>query len=219
MDNAVAGCVWDWLAWWDVWLFAVLNVAYIPRAAPANVPRTPMMAANLIARSFARASCKFKLNCSRNWRIPMRRSHSFSASMCFSVPAFHPACHCASLASDMPSSSSLDIPRNPSSNSELSSSLVISHHVTEASVLHSGAARVRVFEPGASRAIQRQWSGHGGCSAMSNVANQPELQQPASRSAAIRLLATLGLRVRRLKVTIGHSNALRSRPQPRIRRT
>ena len=34
-------------------------------------------------------------------------------------------------------------------------------------------------------------------------ANQPELQQPASQAAAIRLLATLGLRRSRLKVTIG----------------
>ena len=41
-------------------------------------------------------------------------------------------------------------------------------------------------------------------------ANQPELQQPASRSAAIRLLATLGLRGRRLKVRKFRSTAIRS---------
>ena len=41
-------------------------------------------------------------------------------------------------------------------------------------------------------------------------ANQPELQQPASRSAAIRLLATLGLRGHRLKVRKFRSTAIRS---------
>ena len=41
-------------------------------------------------------------------------------------------------------------------------------------------------------------------------ANQPELQQPASRSAAIRLLATLGLRGRHLKVRKFRSTAIRS---------
>ncbi len=40
---------------------------------------------------------------------------------------------------------------------------------------HSAFGRVRVFEPGESRAIHRRWSSHGGCSAMPNAKAQRTL--------------------------------------------
>ena len=152
-----------------------------PNHPPASAPVTPINAAPtahhrlflamLVACvSAAAASRAPRLYCSFNWCEIIRRCHSRSASI-FLASSASLACQSASSISVFLCKSLGWMPRLPSRKFSfgVDSGSFMAVQMSIVGSSHAAAGSVRVFEPGASRAIYRRWSGHDGCSAMPNV--------------------------------------------------